>query len=69
MIDSDYQRGRPQTMALRAKKARAVDRREVWDPRSRPAVRELLDHVAGELAAEYLRLIRQAAAKKGDGNR
>jgi len=54
-------------MARRAKKARGVKRRDGWDPRSQPAVRELLDHLARELAAEYLRLTRDAAPTKGAG--
>ena len=32
------------------------------DPRSDPAVRDLLDHVARELAEEYVRLMRAAAS-------
>jgi hypothetical protein len=37
---------------------------EGWNPNSNPAVRELLDHLADELAKEYIRLMKQAA---GDG--
>jgi len=32
-----------------------------WDVRYNGAVRELLDHVARELAEEYVRLMKQAA--------
>jgi len=34
----------------------------VWTPESNPAVAELLDHLAEELAGEYVRLM-EAAAK------
>jgi hypothetical protein len=37
---------------------------ECWNPNTNPAVRELLDHLADELAKEYIRLMKQAA---GDG--
>ena len=33
-----------------------------WDAAGNPAVRELLDHLAAELAAEYVRLMKTAAA-------
>jgi hypothetical protein len=56
-------------MALRQKQARDVDRREAWDPHFCPAVRELLDHLARELADEYLRLTREAPTKKGERSR
>ena len=32
-----------------------------WNPTTNPAVRELLDHLADELAREYIRLMKQAA--------
>jgi hypothetical protein len=35
-----------------------------WDVRHNRAVRELLDHVARELAEEYVRLTKQAATSK-----
>ena len=56
-------------MAPRAKQAWEVERREAGDPRLRPAVRELLDHLARELAMEYLRLVRAAPAPKGERSR
>jgi hypothetical protein len=31
-----------------------------WNPATDPAVRELLDHLADELAKEYIRLMKQA---------
>jgi hypothetical protein len=31
-----------------------------WNPITNPAVRELLDHLADELAKEYIRLMKQA---------
>ena len=31
-----------------------------WNPVTNPAVRELLDHLADELAKEYIRLMKQA---------
>jgi hypothetical protein len=33
-----------------------------WDAASNSAVRALLDHLAAELAAEYVRLMKEAAA-------
>lgn len=56
-------------MALRARQTRYVERREAGDPRLRPAVRELLDHLARELAVEYLRLVREAAARQKEPSR
>jgi hypothetical protein len=53
-------------MALRARQTRRGERREPSEPRLRPAVRELLDHLARELAAEYLRLRREPPAQKGE---
>lgn len=35
-----------------------------WSQRSNPAVREMLDHVAEELAKEYIRLMKASAEKK-----
>jgi hypothetical protein len=32
-----------------------------WDPAANPAVAALLDHLAAELAREYVRLMEQAA--------
>jgi hypothetical protein len=34
---------------------------EQWDPRRHEVARELLDHLARELAEEYIRLMKQAA--------
>jgi len=31
-----------------------------WNPTTNPAARELLDHLAEELAKEYIRLMKQA---------
>lgn len=31
-----------------------------WNPTTNPAARELLDHLADELAKEYIRLMKQA---------
>jgi hypothetical protein len=31
-----------------------------WNPTNNPAARELLDHLAEELAKEYIRLMKQA---------
>jgi hypothetical protein len=33
---------------------------QVWNPTTNPAARELLDHLADELAKEYIRLMKQA---------
>lgn len=38
------------------------DKDQDWSPVDNPAVRELLDHLADELAREYIRLMKQAAA-------
>lgn len=35
-----------------------------WSQRSNPAVREMLDHVAEELAKEYVRLMEASSEKK-----
>jgi len=35
-----------------------------WNPTTNPAARELLDHLADELAKEYIRLMKQAGGKK-----
>jgi len=37
-----------------------------WNPARDPAVRELLDHIAVELAEEYVRLMKEAAAEEGN---
>ena len=34
-----------------------------WDPRHNRAVREILDHLARELAEEYVRLMKDATPK------
>jgi len=39
---------------------------DVWTPTSDHAVRELLDHLAQELAAEYVRLMKKAASAETD---
>ncbi len=39
---------------------------EGWNPTTNPAVRELLDHLADELAREYIRLMKQAAGNCAD---
>ena len=36
---------------------------EGWNPTTNPAMRELLDHLADELAREYIRLMKQAATE------
>lgn len=41
----------------------------VWSPRANPAVAELLDHVAEELAREYVRLMESAAEADGAEDR
>ena len=37
---------------------------QVWSPAANPAVRDILDHLADELAREYIRLLKQAAASR-----
>ena len=43
------------------------DKDQDWSPVDNPAVRDLLDHLADELAREYIRLMKQAAAKSSCG--
>jgi len=49
---------------MRAKAAEPARNLDVsdqgWKPATDPAVRELLDHLAEELAKEYIRLMKQA---------
>ena len=55
---------------MRAKTAEPARNLDVsdqgWNPATDPAVRELLDHLADELAKEYIRLMKQAG--EGHGN-
>jgi len=50
---------------MRAKAAEPARNPDVsdqgWNPITNPAARELLDHLADELAKEYIRLMKQAA--------
>ena len=49
---------------MRTKAAELVRKPDIpdegWNPTTNPAVRELLDHLADELAREYIRLMKQA---------
>ena len=49
---------------MRTKAAEPVRKPDIpdegWNPTTNPAVRELLDHLADELAKEYIRLMKQA---------
>jgi len=49
---------------MRAKAAEPARNPDVsdqgWNPITNPAARELLDHLADELAKEYIRLMKQA---------
>ncbi len=49
---------------MRAKAAEPARNPDVseqgWNPTTNPAARELLDHLADELAKEYIRLMKQA---------
>ena len=49
---------------MRAKAAEPVRKPDIpgegWNPTTNLAVRELLDHLADELAKEYIRLMKQA---------
>jgi len=38
---------------------------EVWNPKTTPGVKELLDHLAEELADEYLRLMKSDGTESG----
>ena len=54
-------------MAKRAsttRRKRESQREERYAPN--PAVRELLDHVAEELAQEYVRLMKEALSEEGE---
>ena len=48
---------------MRAKAAEPASNPDVseqeWNPTTNPAARELLDHLADELAKEYIRLMKQ----------
>ncbi len=50
---------------MRTKAAEPVRKPDIpcegWNPTTNPVVRELLDHLADELAREYIRLMKQAA--------
>jgi hypothetical protein len=39
---------------------------EGWNPTTNPAVRDLLDHLADELAREYIRLMKQDTEENND---
>jgi hypothetical protein len=49
---------------MRTKAAEPVRKTDIpsegWNPTTNPAMRELLDHLADELAREYIRLMKQA---------
>jgi len=50
---------------LKTKAKRKKERQ--WTPTNNQVVRELLDHLAHELAAEYVRLIREKSAEADEG--
>lgn len=62
MIDAVYYGGGPMKAETKPACTESEQQRD-WDPRYHPAVRELLDHVAHQLAEEYVRLIKQAATE------
>ena len=47
-------------MKTRAKRRHEPAPQHDWDPRRNQAVMDLLDHLAQELAEEYVRLMKQA---------
>ncbi len=53
-------------MKPRDKQSGEAERWEEWDPQRNVAVRELLDHLARELAEEYIRLMKQAATEEDE---
>jgi hypothetical protein len=40
-----------------------------WSPQANPAVRELLDHIARQLAEEYVRLMKQVPEENAEPRR
>lgn len=66
MIDSHYHI--IQTMPYVKSKAVPLPASEpepTWSPAANPAVAELLDHLAQELAREYIQLMEEAAEDEG----
>lgn len=55
------------TMAKAIQVRTAPEPASAWDPGTDPAVASLLDHLAEELAIEYVRLM-EAAARHDDGS-
>lgn len=53
-------------MENKPKPADELEPRDDWDPRSNESVRELLDHLAKELAEEYIRLMKEVASNEED---
>ena len=53
-------------MKLRREHDGEAERWEEWDPRRHVVARELLDHLARELAEEYVRLMNQAANEEDE---
>jgi hypothetical protein len=52
---------------MMAREAQRVDQRGAGTAALDPNVRGLLDHIAAELAEEYVRLMEAAAEVEGDG--
>ena len=53
-------------MRARATRIEDIELSDRWDCRYNPAVRELLDHLARELAEEYVRLMKEAAQREAE---
>jgi hypothetical protein len=50
-------------MPFQEKNAHSLTEVSDWSQRSNPAVREMLEHIAEELAKEYVRLMEASAEK------
>lgn len=69
MIDTDYHRRMKVSdkNSQMAKSFQAAKLEPPWDPAANPHVAKLLDHLAEELAMEYVRLMELAAEEDSKG--
>lgn len=65
MIDTVYYESLTRAEPRPPAPEESASRRD-WDPRDNPHVRDLLDHLARELAEEYIRLMKAASKQGGD---
>ncbi len=71
MIDSDYHSDLTMTLTT-IRKQLALTTPEpdpAWDPGTNSAITSLLDHLAEELALEYVRLMEEAAGQEASDRR